>query len=336
MAGRKKSLTLVVAIERFILSLTTEERSEHTISSYRHRLKVLADMLETRCVEDDKIIAITELKQVTPDHLRQVMHILKNEEVGFFKGRKHVAGKLTVSSVRAYVLTFKSFFSWCYYEGLIQSNPADSRLKLPGLSKNVRVSFSTEHIQLMLDACDRSTDMGYRDFALLLVLFDTGMRLAEIASLTIENVHAEYVKVKGKGRKEREIGIHPDTSLVIWKYIESHRNPIDENEPYVFIGFYGEALTRSGIHQVIRRIQRKAGLEDIRVHAHLFRHTFSKFYMENGGDVFNLSRELGHSDIQTTKIYLENFNSTHARKFHKKYSPVSLIKVKEKRRRRKK
>jgi site-specific recombinase XerD len=162
------------------------------------------------------------------------------------------------------------------------------------------------------------------------------MRLAELATLKVQNVHAEYVKVEGKGRKEREIGMHANTSLVLWKYIEMYRFPADDNEMRVFIGFYGKALASNGIHQVIKRIQTKAGLGDISVHAHLFRHTFSKFYMENGGDLFSLSRELGHNDIQTTKIYLEGFNSTHARKERSKFSPVSLINVKEVRRRRKK
>jgi site-specific recombinase XerD len=115
-----------------------------------------------------------------------------------------------------------------------------------------------------------------------------------------------------------------------------HRFPADDKEMRVFISFYGTALTSGGVHQVIKRIQANAGLEDIQVHAHLFRHTFAKFYMENGGDLFSLARELGHSDIQTTKIYLECFNSTHARKEHSKFSPVSLIDVKETRRRRKK
>jgi integrase/recombinase XerD len=236
---------------------------------------------------------------VTTDHLRQVIRILQTEDVGRFVGRKRVAGRLADSSIHVYVLTFKSFFSWCYHEGLISSNPADDRLELPKVTKRVRSTFDTQHIQALLDVCDRSTDIGYRDFTMLLVLFDTGMRLAELASLRLENVHPEYVKVEGKGRKEREIGVYSATSMVLWKYIELYRRPVDPGEQRVFIGLYGEALSCSGIHQM-KRLQSRAGLEDIQVHAHLFRHTFAKFYMENGGDLFNLSRELGHSDVQTT------------------------------------
>lgn len=327
----KKPLTLAATLERYMLSLSTGGKSRYTVRGYRQRLGMLLRLLETGCTD-----RVVELKQVTTDHLRQVIHILQTQDVGEFAGHKRVPGRIAPSTVLSYVLVFKSFFSWCYHEGLISSNPADSRLDLPKVPKKVRSSFTTEHIQTMLDACDRSTDIGFRDFTLLLLLFDTGMRLSEIATLKVENVHSEYVKVDGKGRKEREIGIHSATSIVIWKYIELHRSPSHSDEPFVFIGKYGEPLRTSGIHSLIKRIQDKAGLEDIHVHAHLFRHTFSKFYMENGGDLFSLSRELGHSDIQTTKIYLEGFNSTQARKAHQKFSPVSLINVKETRRRRKK
>src|SRR6266487_698839 len=327
----KKSLTLAATLERYMLSLSTAGKSRYTVRGYRQRLGMLLRLLETGCTEK-----VVDLKQVTTDHLRQVIHVLQTQEIGVFAGRKNLSGRIAPSTVRSYVLVFKSFFSWCYHEGLISSNPADSRLDLPKVPKPVRSSFSTEDIQTMLDACDRSTDVGFRDFALLLLLFDTGIRLAEIATLKVENVHPEYVKVEGKGRKEREIGIHSATSIVIWKYIELHRSPSNSDEPFVFIGKYGDALSESGIHSIIKRTQDRAGLDDIRVYAHLFRHTFSKFYMENGGDLFSLSRELGHSDIQTTKIYLEGFNSTQARKVHQKFSPVSLIDVKETRRRHKK
>jgi integrase/recombinase XerD len=329
-APRKKSqaLKLSAAVERFLLSLATDGKSPCTLRDYRQRLRVLLNLLEIRCTEDGELVSITDLKQVTTDALRQVIYILLNEEVGLASGKTPKKVRLAASSVGVYVLTFKSFFGWCYREGLVQANPADARLGLPKTLKKVKATFTTEHIQRMLNACDLSTDIGYRDFTLLLVLFDTGMRLAEIASLMLDNVHEDYVKVLGKGRKEREIGIHANTSMVLWKYIEMHRAPNHPHEQRVFIGLYGEPLQRQSIQALIKRIQVKAGLEDISVHAHLFRHTFAKFYMDNGGDLFSLSRELGHSDVQTTKIYLEDFSSAQARKKHTQFSPVSLIEVK--------
>jgi integrase/recombinase XerD len=335
----KKALSVAAAVDRFILSLSAANRSEYTVRDYRHHLRVLVHLLEIQCVEDGKLVSVTDLRRVTTDHLRQVVRVLQTENVEGVPGRRAILGHLADSSVRAYVLCYKSFFSWCYHEGLIASNPADDRLELPKVEKKIRPTFSTQDVQMMLNACDRSTDDGYRDFALLLLLFDTGIRLAEIAALRVEDIHADYVKVSGKGRKQREVGIHADTSMVLWKYIEMHRDPANGRERRVFIGRYGAPLTRSGIQGLIKRIQEKAGLGDIQVHAHLFRHTFAKFYMENGGDLFSLSRELGHSDIQTTRIYLESFTSVQARKEHTKFSPVSLIQIKEKtrgRRRKKK
>src|SRR5258706_12638230 len=91
-----------------------------------------------------------------------------------------------------------------------------------------------------------------------------------------------------------------------------------------------------GVQDIIKRIQQKSGLGNIKFTAHVFRHTFAKEYLAKGGEIFKLSREMGHSDIQVTKKYLEDFNSSDARKDHTAFSPVSDIKLKKKHRRKQK
>ena len=103
---------------------------------------------------------------------------------------------------------------------------------------------------MMLDSCDTSTDVGFRDYVILLLTLDTGMRLSELASLKISDIHDTYVKVYGKGRKEREIGIHPQVSKLIWKYISKYRHPLDENEQALFMGASrssGKAIGYGGV-----------------------------------------------------------------------------------------
>ncbi len=181
----------------------------------------------------------------------------------------------------------------------------------------------------MLNACDTSTPIGFRDYVILLLLLNTGMRVAEIASLRVENVHETYIKVEGKGRKEREIGIHPEMSKLLWKYVSKYRSPSNPNEPMLLLG-RGKPLHISGIQHVVKRIQSATGLSDIKFTAHVFRHTHSKMYLDNGGELFKLSRELGHSSIQVTKIYLEDFGSSEARKDHDSFSPLSVIPLRRK------
>lgn len=114
---------------------------------------------------------------------------------------------------------------------------------------------------------------------------------------------------------------------LLWKYIHKYRKPGDDKEVSLF------NLSSWGVKTVIRRIKVACGIDGVRVSPHTFRHTFAKMYLELGGDLFKLSREMGHSDVKITKAYLENFHSTEARKDHTVFSPVSMLDLQKKKRR---
>ena len=291
-----------------------------TLVSYTYRLGVLVCLLRDVC-------SVVEVEQVTVLHLRQCVQHLLTVPVKIARRRPESGnGVLSISTVKGYIRVWKAFFNWCYQEELIPSNPA-GRLKAPKAPKKVTPAFTDDHIQRMLAVCDTSKPTGFRDYVILLLLLDTGMRVAEIGSLRVENVHDTYIKVEGKGRKEREIGIHPEMSKLLWKYVHKYRHAVD-GEPLLFVGRRGP-LGVYGIQYVVRSIKQKTGLSHIKLSAHVFRHTHSKMYMENGGELFKLSRELGHSSIQTTKIYLEDFGSTEARKDHNSFTPLSFMHLKK-------
>jgi integrase/recombinase XerD len=304
-----------------------------TLIAYMQRLGRLLRLLDSLC-------GVTELEQVTVWYLRECVQHLLTTPVEYVPrhGRKPDDGeKLSLSTVRAYIRAWKAFFSWCYQEELMEANPA-ARLKYPKDLKRVRPAFVPEQVERMLVACDVDTPGGFRDHVIVLLLLDTGIRRAEISSLRVSDVHDQYIKVMGKGRREREVGVYPEMGMLLWKYIHKYRKPRDPDEQTLFIGRGGEPLSLSGVHAIIKRVQKRAGLEDIKLSAHVFRHTFSKMYLERGGDLFDLSRELGHSDIGTTKKYLEDYGSSEARKHHKSFSPLASIdlnKVKRGSRRRK-
>ena len=131
--------------------------------------------------------------------------------------------------------------------------------------------------------------------------------------------------------KEREIGLHPDMSKLLWKYINRERGSFGVESDRVFLTSKGP-LTVSGVETIFDNIQKRAGITGVRVSPHTMRHTFSKRYLKNGGDLFKLSRELGHSGVQVTgAIYLGDFKSTDAREDHDRYSPLSDMKLPKKR-----
>ncbi len=320
-------------VHHFIKDAMIRQRSEHTLSAYRRCLAVLVRLLRDVC-------GMTELERVTVLHLRECVQYLSTTSV--LTGdradrpasrRGHIpanGGILSVSSVRTYVRIWKVFFRWCYLEDLIEKDII-VRLVLPKPEKRVIVAFTTEHLEKILRSFDLSTEMGFRDYVIVMLLLDTGMRLSEISGLTVDAVHDDYVKVFGKGRQEREIGIYPEVSKLLWKYVHKYRHPLDPKEKALFLG-RGKPLGVNGFKLVVKRLKQATGISDVRVSPHTFRHTFAKMYLDQGGELFKLSRELGHSDIQVTKVYLEDFGSTEARRDHTSYSPLAGLQLNKQKR----
>ena len=310
-----------------MLDLRGGNRTGYTIVGYTQRLAVLVRLLSELC-------QVTELEKVKVVHLRMCVQHLLDVGAGSTQGRPAVNGGLDANTVRSYVRVWKTFFNWCYQEELIDVDVV-ARLRSPESVKKVIPAFTVEHIQKMLDTCDISTDLGFRNYVILLLFLDTGMRLSELVGLDVGDVHEQFVKVLGKGRKEREIGIRPEVSKLLWKYAHKYRKPADPGEVALFIAQGGNRITVSAVKNILRVVKKESGIESVRVSAHTFRHTFAKWYLKYGGELFKLSRELGHSSIKITEIYLKDFDSTEARKDHNAFSPIASLDLGKKRRKKK-
>jgi integrase/recombinase XerD len=169
----------------------------------------------------------------------------------------------------------------------------------------------------------------------MLVLLETGIRVSELCSLRLQDVHEDHIRVFGKGKKEREIGVSPGVSKVLWKYVHQYRDPALDAELLVFVNRRGKRLTRSGIERFLLLLKDKTRITGVRVSAHTFRHTFACVYMENGGEIYKLSRLMGHSSVEVTEEYLKVFNLRAARKNQEQFSAVSTLDLLSKRKREK-
>ncbi len=310
-------------VRQFLLDCEVRGLTDQAIGFYRKRLTLFVRKLEEEC-------QITELEEVKIVHLRQFVQLLMKTKADENNPRKPAQDKpLSAFTIRGYVRAIKRLFSWCIDEDLLNANPA-SRLIQPKAPDYLIPTFTTEHVEKMLATCDRSTVEGFRNYVILLVFLDTGMRISELCGLRVSDVHERYVKVFGKGRKEREIGLHPEVGKLLWKYIYKYRQPADPDETALFIGRRGEPLRLNGVQAILERVKRESGLEGVRVSAHTFRHTFAKFYLQRGGEVFKLSREMGHGTVQVTELYLKDFRSTEARQEHMTFSPIGEINLRRK------
>ncbi len=204
-------------------------------------------------------------------------------------------------------------------------------LRCRKVGKYVIKAFTVENLEAMLSACDTSSALGFRNYTMVALMADTGIRLGELIGLTMDNFYQvnsqgkSHIKVLGKGKREREVGVSPQVAKLLWKYLRLHRRPADPTEKRIFLGRSGRPLTKIGVECMIRTLRDAAGIEDVRCSPHTFRHTFSTMYLEQGGAMEKLSRELGHSKINVTEQYLKTLPLSVARQDHDEFSPIRKL-----------
>lgn len=218
-----------------------------------------------------------------------------------------------------YTQVIKGFLKWCEGEHYIRSGLAE-RLQLPKVEQVVIKTLSPDHIRRLHAAVDKGhyRSLYARDHAILDVLLGTGMRATELCTLTIGNAHITgddcYLLLKSKGRKEREVGVPPKACTSLRRYLYRFRPDATYEE--VFLGRDGRPMTKYGLDQLLERLEVRAGVSwfaGVRVSPHTFRHTFAVSYLQAGGDVYKLSKVLGHTTVTTTERYLRDYVQRNAR-----------------------
>ena len=317
-------MKLQTAITGFLLDWELRGRSQTTVRLYRSCLNVLARWLEDQGAADVEAITITEL--------RGFMLATQQRPASSVNPRRPQSADghtPSAATLQTYVKAIKLLFKWLVEEEVIAKNPA-LRLQKPMGEKRVRPTFTLEHINAMFGACDLNKSLGFRDYVLMLLLLDTGVRVSELCSIKVDDVQEGFIKIFGKGRKEREVGVSPTTSKYLWKYLHLHRASADDDVRALFTNISGRPLTAWGVEQVLKRVQEAAGITDLVLTAHKFRHTFARTWLERGGELYSLSRLMGHSSVKVTEIYLEEFKSRQARVQHAKFSAVNNVKFRQK------
>jgi len=231
---------------------------------------------------------------VTTGHLQQF--ILWINELGL--GARSQARLLS---------TLKTFFQYLLIEEVIDSDPTEL-LEGPRLSRKIPEVLSYEEVQRLLATIDLSTDHGVRNRAMLETLYACGLRVSELCSLRLSNLFFDvgFIKVIGKGDKERIIPIGEEAVKHIGLYIEGVRrrmlNIRKGQENILFLNRRGSALSRVMVFMIVKAAARDAGLEK-NVSPHTFRHSFATHLIEGGADLKAVQDMLGHESIITTEIY---------------------------------
>lgn len=200
----------------------------------------------------------------------------------------------------------KHFYKFLILENYIQINPAEL-LETPRINRKLPVFLSVEEIDLILSFVDRSTSEGERNIAMLETLYSCGLRVSELISLKLTNLHFEegFISVIGKGNKERLIPIGKSALKLIQNYVINHRNHIaikKNSEDMIFLSKRGTPITRQMVFYILKDLAEKGGIKK-KLSPHTFRHSFATHLVEGGADLRAVQEMLGHESITTTEIY---------------------------------
>ena len=214
---------------------------------------------------------------------------------------------LSARSQARLLSAFKTFYKYLLLENLVESDPTEL-LDAPRLSRKIPEVLSYEEIQAMLAAIDLSHPQGTRNRAMLEVLYACGLRVSELTQLGLSNLYLDigFVKVVGKGNKERIVPIGDEAIKYIELYLKGGRrqqmNVKKGHENILFLNQRGRGLSRVMIFNIVKGLAAAAGISK-NVSPHTFRHSFATHLIEGGADLKAVQDMLGHESIITTEIY---------------------------------
>jgi site-specific recombinase XerD len=278
-------LDLVKLISHFAQSNKAEGKSPKTVSWYSEMLFDFVSFLRST----GRRAILAELNAPT------VREFVVREQ-----GRS-----LSPYTVQGRVRALKAFSSWLFAESYTPDNVL-ANVKLPKVPTTIVEPLTPEEIDRLISVQNPLTAIGSRNIALLITLLDAGPRVSELCSVHFDDAHIEegYLKIIGKGSKERILPIGALTQKVLWRYVFHFRPPpLGEANNYLFLTLDGKRLMPNAVKLLLKRWGRRARVP--RLHAHLCRHTCAtNFLIYKCGDVFRLKQILGHSTLEMVNRYV--------------------------------
>lgn len=289
-------------IHKFILFIKFELRlSLNTISGYENDLKNYIHFL----VENKNI---KDINQIQFKDVRAYIIFITKE------GYKP-------SSVNRNISSIKKFHLFLIDNELTHENPAEL-LESQKNRRNFPDTLSVNEIESIFNVIDTSSLIGLRDLSILTLLYSTGMRVSELINLELSNIFLkeEYVKIMGKGKKERIVPLGLKAKNALISYLDKNQDIGKiNNQGYIFLSYRLKQLTRMSIFNIIKKYCLLADIGKT-VSPHTFRHSFATHMLEGGADLRIVQELLGHENINTTEIYT-HLDRTYLKEVHKLCHP---------------
>jgi len=257
--------------------------SQNTVASYLRDVTQFSEYLHNSQECD--------LRQATGEQIQAYMSWMQSR------------GKSAASATR-FLASVKSFYNYLVAEGDIKTNPAKS-VTAAKVERKYPEILTSKEVELFLEQPQCIDAKGFRDHAMLELLYATGIRVTELISLNLDdlNLAAGVIRCLSKG-KERVIPLYHTAIKALQDYVRTIRPQLiaDSNEKALFVNMNGERMSRQGFWKIIKHYQDKAGIEKD-ITPHTLRHSFAVHLLENGADLRSIQEMLGHADISSTQIY---------------------------------
>lgn len=313
----KLDMSLDKLVDAYLVYQRAAGRSPKTVSWYGQTLRVFfREYLPAKAPE---AAALGDL--LDRELLRGYSVWLQEEHVRYGGHPNQRPGGRVTSSCRAgYVRSLHAFLHWLYREEYVDQDPARWLPPVKERAKAIEI-LSEEEIRKLLGRCDLKTVMGARNYCLLGLMLDAGLRLSEAAALKIGDVHEGYVKVLGKGDKERVAPIGAALQRAMLRYQALRPEPRIPTER-LFLTDDGLPLGADAVARMVKRVGKAAGIQ--RLHPHLLRHTGATRMLMAGADSLTVQQILGHTTLEMTRRYT-HLAAAHIRAEHRRFSPVDNL-----------
>lgn len=280
-------LDLIHSYENYLVNV--KQASGNTVSSYMRDVRQFCDWLHQR--EDESILDVSDGDVC--DYLTDI----------------RAQGKSGATASRS-LASLKNFFAYAVSAGFMKTSPMLKEIHVEREKKKLPQVLSGKEVELLLAQPDCSDAKGYRDRAMLEVMYATGMRVSELIDLNLDDVNLELGTVKcGGEKKSRVIPLYPAALHALSDYFQESRPVLisDPAETSLFVNVSGTRMSRQGFWKILKFYQTKAGIEK-EITPHTLRHSFAVHLLENGADLGSLQELMGHSDISSTQLYTHMVN----------------------------
>ena len=260
--------------------------SDNSVEAYCHDVHLFLQYLENQRHS-------TEIGNITQQTIENFFAYLYDLNIGATSQARILSG-------------LKSFFHYLIEEQITDKDPTEL-LTSPSVGRHLPEVLSYEEIQKMIDSIDLSQPNGHRNKAMIEILYACGLRVSELIGLQISHIYKDdgFVRVIGKGDKERLVPIGKSSLRILFNYIEGERVHINVKPKFtdtVFLNKRGSGLTRQMVFLIVKDLAKKNHIEKS-ISPHTFRHSFATHLLEGGANLLAVQQMLGHASVSTTEIY---------------------------------